>query len=208
MTSVKSKAGWIVAVAVVVAAAGWLLYQWNEERAAQREVDEAVARVRSQVADPQHLSDGRVELDRILKRAPDHRDALHLRGEVLLALSLHEEAQADLTKALRDTTGVMRGEIQLVLGRVLHQRYRGSGSDEHFRLARYSFSEAQQVPQTKAAALFALGMLYVEKGSNRNLDKAISLLQDLIDHFPDAADVPRAKEIVAKLKAATAKEGG
>jgi tetratricopeptide (TPR) repeat protein len=205
---VKSKVGWIVAAAVVLAAAGWLLHRWSEERGAQREIDEAVARVRSQIADPQHLSDGRVELDRILKRAPDHREALTLRGEVLFHLSLYEEAQADLTKALHSTKGVERAEIQLWLGRVLHQRYRGSGSEELFRLAYNAFYEAQQVPQTKAASLFELGVLYVEKGKNRNLEKAITLLQQLIDQFPDAPDAPAARELVAKLKAATAKEGG
>ncbi len=204
----KSKVGWIVAAAVVLAAAGWLLHRWSAEREAQREIDDAVARVRSQVADPQHLSDGRVELDRILKRAPDHHDALRLRGEVLFGLSLHEEAQADLTKALHSSEGVERAEIQLALGRVLHQRYRGSGRDDQFVLARNSFFEAQQQPQTKAAALFALGMLYVEKGSHRNLEKAITLLQQLIDQFPESADAPAAREIVAQLKAATAKEGG
>lgn len=204
----KSKVGWIVAAALVLAAAGWLLHRWSAEREAQREIDDAVARVRSQVADAQHLSDGRVELDRILKRAPDHLAALRLRGEVLFGLSLYEEAQADLTKALRSATGVERGEIQLALGRVLHQRYRGSGGDDHFRLARNAFFEAQQVPQTKAAGLFALGMLYVEKGSNRNFDKAITLLQQLVDQFPDSPDAPAAREIVAKLKAATTKEGG
>jgi tetratricopeptide (TPR) repeat protein len=208
VTSVKSKVGWIVAAAVVLAAAGWLLHHWSEERAAQREVDEAVARVRSQIADPEHLSDGRVELDRILKRAPEHRDALRLRGEVLFALSLHEEAQADLTKALRESSGAERGEIQLLLGRVVHQRYRGSGSDDHFRLARNAYFEAQQVAETKAAALYALGVLYVEKGSNRNLDKAITLLDQMIEQFPDAADAEAARNLVAKLKAATAKEGG
>ena len=208
MKSVKSKVGWIVAAAVVLVAAGWLLHSWNERRAAEREVDEAVARIRSQVADPQHLSDGRVELDRILKRAPDHRKALCLRGEILLHLSLYEEAQADFTKALRDTTGVERAEIQLWFGRVVHQRYRGSGSDDHFRLARNAYFEAQQVAATKAAGLYALGMLYVEKGSNRNLDKSITLLQQLVDEFPDDANAEEARTIVAKLKEATAKGGG
>ncbi len=197
----------IVVAAVVITAAIVAFVQWSDDRALEREVAEIVARARDFADSPDRLSDARVELDRALKKSPGDVEALTLRARVLFGLSFAAEAQADLLVAMRSVAGEERARLQLLFGDVVAERYRGSGSDDHFRAARNAYLEAQQTPATKAAGLFGFGMLFLEKGSNRDVDKGFEVLHQLVDRFPDSPEAKSAQQLLAEVKRPPASGG-
>ncbi|MSR46899.1 MAG: hypothetical protein EXS13_07535 [Planctomycetes bacterium] len=196
----KQLVAWVVASAVVITLTVVWYRDWSAERAIEHEVAQHVARAQEIADSGDRLSDARVELDRALKKSPNDVPALLLRARVLLGLAFATEAQSDLIVALRHVEGEERARTQLLFGDVLAERYRGSGSDEHFRAARNAYLEAQQANVTKASGLFGFGMLFLEKGSNRDLDKGFEVLQQLVDRFPDTPEAKSAQAFLTKIR--------
>ncbi len=190
---------WPAAGAVALLLAFLAFRAWNTGRQESAAVDAIVARARDFAADPERLSQARVELDVALKRDPNHIEALVLRGEVLLRLALLDEAEADLARALKSTTGERHAQAQLFLGRVHASRYRGSQSDDDFRGARNAFLAAQQSAATKPAAMEGFALLFLEKGRNRDVDKALDLLRQLVAQHADSEEAGYAKELLEQM---------
>jgi hypothetical protein len=195
---VKNVVLFVVAAAVLVS--GWFgIGAWRDASARQSQVAERFAAAEALAGDADRLSDARVELDRVLKLDSDHVAARRLRAEVLHALALNGDAQADLAAVMPRLEGEERARAQLLLANVLTARYRGTLSDELFRLARNAYGEAQRVPVTRVEAQLGTAMLFLEKGPNRDLEKARSLLGQLVAESPDAAEALDARELLELL---------
>lgn len=195
-----------VAGVLVVAAAIVLVVQWRESARRDAQFDDALGRARTLAADPDRLSDARLALDEALKLDPDRIDGLMLRGETLFQLSLYPEAQADLERAVRLARDEERARAQILLGRILHARYRGAQSDEHFRAATTAFFEAQGFPSTRPAALEGFAMLLLVKGRNFDLERGLEFLRRLVADHPDSEEAGYARGLIEQL--GRAPEGG
>ncbi len=199
MRSVGKSVGWILLGVAVVAAAGFAIQQWHSERVVRAECDAIVERARPLATDPDKLSQAAVELRRAIKLDPDHVPALLLYGEVCLGLALLDEAGLHLAHASAITEGALHAEAEVRLGLVHHRRYGGSKKDEDFRAARDALFEAQKEPTTQAAAMYGLAMLFLEKGRNYDLAKALGLLKSLVEHHPTSVEAGQAKELLDAL---------
>lgn len=195
----------VATLVLVVAIVG--IQQWRAASALHEQVERHIAAAIAMENDPERLSDAKVELDRALKLAPDDTAALQLRAKLLHALMKQDEAEADLKAVMPRLIGDERARAQLLLANVLVARYRGTGSDDLFRRARNAYLEAQQVAATKVEALFGFAMLFLEKGSNRDFEKATELLQQLIDRHPEAPEAKRAAELLELIKPKEPKSG-
>ncbi len=188
-------------VAVAAVAAAWFgISAWRDAAQLREAIADRFAAAKAMAGDSDRLSDARVELDRVVKLDPDHVEARLLRARVLHALSLNGDAQADLSAVLPRLEGDERAGAHLLLANVLVARYRGTLSDELFRLARNAYGEAQRVAATRIEAQFGSAMLFLEKGPNRDIDKARSLLEQLVGAAPDAPEAAEARELLELLK--------
>ncbi len=190
---------WPLIAAVVLLAAFFVFRQWSGSRDRARAIDAKFATAREMAADGERLSQAKVELDGVLTQAPDHLDALMLRGEVLLQLAMHEPAHIDLVAAAKFAKGEAAGRVQWLIGRVLADRYRGTQSDSDFREARNAFLAAQRTPEYAARGLEGFAHLFLEKGRNRDVDKALEVLRDLVARHPTSEEAGYAKELLEQL---------
>jgi len=189
----------VVAMAAVVAV--WFgISAWLDASRRHATVAERLGAARLLAAEADRQSDARVELDRVVKLDPEHVEARLLRARVLHALALNGDAQADLMAVMPKLDGDEKAHANLLLANVLVARYRGTLSDELFRLARNAYGEAQRVTATRTEAQFGSAMLLLEKGPNRDLDKARSLLEQLVATAPDAPQAAEARELLELLK--------
>ena len=190
---------WPLVAAVVLVAAFLVYRQWDRASDDARAIDAQVARAEEMAKDPEQLSQAKVELDAALKRAPSHLEALVLRGEVLLLLSMHDLAHADLVAALKQANGETEARVQWLIGRVLADRYRGTQDDGDFREARNAFLAAQRTPAYAARGLEGYAHLYLEKGRNRDVDKALNLLRELVAKHPESEEASAATGLLEQF---------
>lgn len=152
-------------------------------------------------------SDAAIELREAARLAPGdvaiHR---HL-ADVCLQLDLVDEAIRWLDEAIGRAEGTEKAEAQLDLARVYQERYRGSAKEEDFRSARNLFQEARRDRVTEPAAMHGYATLWMEKGPNRDLEKALTTLKELLQKHPDYPEAPRIEELVKYFSSAEGRGG-
>jgi len=201
----------VAASAVLLAAGGIALRSLLRSQARSAEVERLVEHARELARSEQGLSSAAIELQRALALDPDSVPALIERGEVCLRLARLDESIAHLRHAVvvAERTGADgRARAQLVLARSLMQRYRGSSAEEDFRGAHNAFLAAQHDPAWSAEALEGRATLFLEKGRNRNVEKALALFDEFLRLHSGHPLEPGIREFVDQLRGRSAADGG
>jgi len=196
----------IVSAIVLLGVGGLLAVQWRSRAQESAELLASVARAMALAQSEEGLSDAAVELENVLKRSPDFVPALLARGEVCLRLSRWNDAIEPLRHASEltggsESEGRDHARAQLLLGRALAERYRGTSDDGDFRGARFAFQDARKAPEFEADAIQGYAMLYLQKGRHRDFKKVLASFDELLQKHPDYPDAPSIRERVDDLRA-------
>jgi tetratricopeptide (TPR) repeat protein len=197
----------LVVAAIVVSGALWGGRAWLSERDRQKTIAAMLDHADELRRTEQGLSPAAVEFKKALVLAPDDVRALRGLGEVELRLSQIPDAINHLRRAEELADPEEKATIQLSLGRALTERYRGSGNDADFRAAHNAFLEARQNPSVEPEALEAYGALFLEKGHNFNVDKALTTFDELLKKYPDHPVSTGVRALVAELRHEASKGG-
>jgi cytochrome c-type biogenesis protein CcmH/NrfG len=141
-------------------------------------------------------SDAAVALRKAIVLDKGNLKARRALARACLRLSRIDEAIQTLEDAVPGIDGADRARVELELGRAYQERYRGSSKEEDFRAAHNRFQEARNDPATEAEALDGYAALWLEKGRNQDLGKAISTWRELLSKYPDYPRATAIRELV------------
>lgn len=150
------------------------------------------------------LSDAAVELREAIKSDPSDIGAHRILAKVCLGIDLVNEAKKTLEEALALADEKERPEIELELGNVCLERYRGSASDLDFRAARNYFQDARRNPATEAEAMDGYAMLWYMAGPNQDHQRWYEAHRELLAKYPSYARAEMIRgmlELYDRLKA-------
>lgn len=142
------------------------------------------------------FSDAAVELREAIKGDPNDVRAHRWLAQVCLRIDLVNEAKKTLEEALALADEKERPELELELGNVCLERYRGSATDVDFRAARNYFQDARRNPATAAEALDGYAMLFFMKGPDQDLERWYESHRELLEKYPDFSRAASIKEML------------
>ena len=191
----------LVVVAVVLVSGGVIAVRaWQSALARQSVIDQYVAHANQLKQTESGLSQAAVELKKALELAPECVPALLARGEVCLQLRMLKESIEHLRHAAELTEGSDHACALVWLGRALAERHRGTNDDADFRGAHNAFLEARQDPTWEADAMQGYATLFLEKGRNQDVDKALGVLDEFVKKYADHADAASVRELIEHLR--------
>ena len=186
----------VVGLGAIVFGGVALKHSFARSSAIEAHLDQA----RSALDDEAKWSKGLEACRAALKIDPEHAPALLLAGGLELRLGLLKDARADLGHAIEKLEGAARATALVDLGRACAAQYRGSSADADFRAARDAFQEARFDPAAEPDALEGYATLFLDKGRNRDLDKARATLEELVKKYPQSEAAKAAEEPLGLLR--------
>jgi tetratricopeptide (TPR) repeat protein len=150
------------------------------------------------------FSDAAVELREAARLDPENVPARIALADVCIRLDLIEEAVKVLKEALPHAGEEEAPKIELRLGHISTERYRGSAKEEDFRAARNYFQDARRHASTEAEAMDGYAGLWLTKGPEFDFEKGIAAYRELVAKHPE---YPRTAKIRELLEALDKKQG-
>jgi len=130
----------------------------------------------------QHFDQALFSFNRALDLVPAFTDARNNRGTTYLAMGQYRMAEVDFSAVLADSTYPHRFDVYFNLGMTYFQRGLTSAAKENFR-------NALNPDQPVFEAYLQLANIEQQEGAT---DKAVTLLEEAIMHFPTKIEAPLA----------------
>jgi len=204
-----------VGVAALAGLGAFAARAWIISAERSREIEQSLDHARTLNEVDATRSDAIVALETALGKLDPERDwdrsapgdCIELHRELADACMRLDPPQVDkairhLERAFALAPASQHAALKLSLAQAHFERYRGSVTDADFKAARDGFLEVMTEPELEADAMHGYAMLHLVKGRNRDLNKALEKLDQLLARHPDYADAENAKNLADSLRQA------